>query len=162
VICIGSAMSKSLGPYFDNPTPLGGEAIHAAGMAVDAVPMNTSEAIRAAVSIARTAGNGVTTVSQSLRWDMGRFTGMRIAKFQNWLYEQNRRWHFRDETICVLWCVEFPDAKSDYPAHLDYIDSTRRDYNAGNHQAPAPRVPCVAYDRPARSTHLKVGRERSS
>jgi len=97
--------------------------------------------------MARAAADEVSTVSHSLRWDMGRFTGMRIAKFQNWLYEQNREWHFRDETLCVLWCVEFPDAKSDYPAHLDYIDSTRRDYNAGKHQAPAPTVSCVAYDR---------------
>ena len=91
---------------------------------------------------------------------MGRYTGMRIAKFQNWLYEQNRGWHFRDETLCVLWCVEFPDAKSDYPAHLDYIDSTRRDYNAGKHQAPPPRVPCVSYDR--RGTPFVSKRGRST
>ena len=82
-----------------------------------------------------------------MRWDMGGYTGMRIAKFQNWLYEQNREWHFRDKTPCVLWCVECPYAKSDYPAHSNYIASTRHDYNAGRHQAPAPATPCVAYDR---------------
>jgi hypothetical protein len=89
----------------------------------------------------------VKKTSESMRWDTGRYTGMRIAKYQNWLYEQNRTWHFRDETLCVLWTVEFPNAKSDYPAHLDYMESTRRDYNAGRHQAAAPEIACVAYDR---------------
>jgi hypothetical protein len=140
-------------PYRNTPAALGTEAIYAAGDAVDGLPMTTTDKIWAAVPAARLAADGVTTVSQSIRRDMGRYTGMRIAKFQNWLYEMNRQWHFRDETLCVLWCVEFPDAKCDYPSHSDYIASTRRDYNAGKHQAPAPATPCVAYDRRAgRST----------
>jgi hypothetical protein len=137
--------------YYDSPPPAGREAIFAAGSAVDGLPLSTTQELRAAIPIARTAADTVTRVSRSQRWDMGRLTGMRIAKFQNWLYEQNREWHFRDETLCVLWCLEFPDAKSDYCEHLHYIDSTRRDYNAGKHQARAPNRPCVAYDRRVRT-----------
>jgi hypothetical protein len=114
------------------------------------LPMNTTSPVKAAVSVAASAAAIMTTVSHSRRWDMGRYTGMRIAKFQNWLYEQNREWHFRDETLCVFWCVELPDAKSDYAVHLEYIDGTRRLYNAGRHQPPAPRTPSVAYYKQAR------------
>ena len=39
---------------------------------------------------------------------------MRIAKFQNWLYEQNRHWRYTDGTLCALWTVEFPEAHADY------------------------------------------------
>jgi hypothetical protein len=108
--------------------------------------MRGTDAIRAAVPIARKAADAVKRGSESLRWDMGRYTGMRVAKYQNWLYEQNRDWHFRDETLCVLWCVEFPEAKCDYPAHFDYINLVRREYNRSGHKVDEPpRVPCVRY-----------------
>jgi hypothetical protein len=78
---------------------------------------------------------------------VGEFTGLKIALYQNWLYEKNREWHFTDGTLCVLWCVEFPHANSDYAKNHKYIASTRRDYNNGKHQALAPSEPCVGYDR---------------
>lgn len=141
-------------PYLAAPAPNGKEAIHAAGEAVDHLTLDTSTALREAVRVARHAADGVKRSSESIRWDMWRYTGMRIAKYQNWLYEQNRAWHFRDETLCVLWSVEFPDAKCDYATHLEYIASTRRDYNAGRHQADAPLVPCISYDRRRKTTQL--------
>jgi hypothetical protein len=140
-------MTSSPPPYLNTPAGGGREAIHAAGEAVDGLLLDVTPEIRAAIPIARAAADAVKTQSESLRRDMGRYTGMRTAKFQNWLYEQNREWQFRDETLCVLWCVEFPDSKSDYPLHLDYVASTREDYNAGRHQNDRPAEPCVAYDR---------------
>ena len=56
---------------------------------------------------------------------------MNISAFQNWLYEKNCEWHFTDGTLCVLWCVKFPEARSDYAKRHRYIASTRRDYNKG-------------------------------
>jgi len=141
-------MRSSPKPYFNEPARNGRDAIRAAGEAVDALPMNSTEAIRAAVSTARKAADEVKRGSESLRWDMGRYTGMRVAKYQNWLYEQNREWHFRDETLCVLWCVEFPEAKCDYPAHFDYIDLVRREYNRTGHKVDdPPHTRCVKYER---------------
>ena len=61
-----------------------------------------------------------------------------IAIYQNWLYEMNREWRFTDGTLCVLWCVEFPDANSDYPEKRHYIASTRNDYNKGTSSFPRP------------------------
>jgi hypothetical protein len=141
-------MSSSPKPYLNEPARNGREAIHAAGEAVDRLPMGNTDALRAAVPIARKAADEVKRASESLRWDMGRYTGMRVARYQNWLYEQNRDWHFRDETLCVLWSVEFPEAKCDYAMHLEYIDSVRRGYNRSGHKVDAaPRTPCVRYDR---------------
>ena len=72
---------------------------------------------------------------------------MRIAKFQNWLYEQNRRWQFTDGTLCALWCIEYPGADADYAARWDFfLPSVRTEYNGGRHQADRPTVPSVAYD----------------
>ena len=134
-------------PYLNEPAAKGREAIHAAGEAVDATPLDTTQAIRAAIPIARAAADAIKTRSESLRWDMGRYTGMRTAKFQNWLYEQNREWHFRDETLAVLWSVEYPEAKADYAERVDYVRTTRHDYNNGQHQNDRPAEPSVAYDR---------------
>lgn len=120
------------------------EALYSAGTAINHLPLATEDAIRRAIPVAAAAAarveGRVAGVGQ-----FGRFTGLRIAKAQNWIYEQNRKWQFSDGTLCVLWCVEFPDAKSDYPARSHYIASTRREYNAGRHQGPAPTVPCVQY-----------------
>src|SRR5687768_2601031 len=104
----------------------GAEAVHAAGAAVNDLELTSEPAIRTAVS---TAGAAAAQVKHRLEGagQFGRYTGLRIAKYQNWLYEQNRQWHFTDGTLCVLWCVEFPNAKSDYPARSHYIASTRRD-----------------------------------
>jgi hypothetical protein len=146
--CPPSIARSSPHPYLNEPAKNGREAIRAAGESVDALPMNTADAIRAAVPVARTAGANVKTASEAQRWDMGRYTGMRIAKFQNWLYEQNREWHFRDETLSVLWCVEFPEARCDYPAHFDYIDRVRREYNRDGHKVDdPPQAPVLKYDR---------------
>lgn len=78
-------MSSSPSPYFNEPARLGREAIRKAGEAVDGVPMSGPDAIRAAVPIARRAADSVKSASESSRWDMGRYTGMRVAKYQNWL-----------------------------------------------------------------------------
>lgn len=140
-------------PYFNEPARSGRDAIRAAGEAVDGLPMGTTDAIRAAVPAAVEAGDGVKRGSEAQRWDMGRYTGMRVAKFQNWLYEQNREWHFRDETLCVLWCLEFPEAKCDYPAHFEYIDGVRREYNVSGHKVDdPPKLPVPRYDRRSNRT----------
>ena len=131
------------------PTPAdgGSEAIHAAGLAVDHLDLETTERIRRAIPQARQAALAVKSRSESTDWKTGRFTGLPIAIYQNWLYEANREWRFTDGTLCVLWCVEFPDARSDYAEKHHYIASTRREYNAGRHQADAPIEPSVAYQR---------------
>ena len=130
------------------PTPRsqGAEAIHAAGRAVNSQNLDSADDIRRAIPMARQAGVSIKSRSESTDWKTGRFTGLPIAIYQNWLYEMNREWRFTDGTLCVLWCVEFPDAKSDYPEKRHYIASTRNDYNKGTHQASAPNVPCIAYD----------------
>jgi hypothetical protein len=130
------------------PTPAshGTEAIYAAGLAVNKRRLDSTDAIRRAIPVARQAAVAVKSRSESTGWQVGQFTGLSIAIYQNWLYEVNREWHFTDGTLCVLWCIEFPDARSDYPARWHYIASTRREYNTGRHQAPAPAIPCVGYD----------------
>lgn len=141
-------MPSSPKPYFNVPARGGREAIYAAGAAVNQLPLDSIQAIRSAVSVARTAADCIKLGSESQRWDMGRYTGMRVAKYQNWLYEQNREWHFTDETLCVLWCVEFPEARCDYPAHLDYIHAVRLEYNRSGHNVDSPpNVPCIGYGR---------------
>ena len=141
-------MGSSPKPYFNEPARGGWEAIRAAGEAVDSLRMDTTDAIRNAVPVATKAADALKRTSESVRWDMGRYTGMRTAKFQNWLYEQNRDWHFRDQTLCVLWCVEFPQAKCDYPVHLDYIDAVRREYNRFGHKVDTPpKTPCLQHER---------------
>jgi hypothetical protein len=124
------------------------EALAAAGRAVNDFVVDDESAIRMALPIASAAASRVTARIEGTG-QYGRYTGLRIAKAQNWLYERNRHWQFSNATLCVLWCVEFPDAKSDYAARSHYIASTRRDYNAGRHQTPAPSVPSVSYDRDA-------------
>lgn len=140
-------MASSPNPYLNDPAPKGRDAIYAAGCAVSVTPLSdTSTALRDAVPIAARAAAAVQPASVSLRWDMGRHTGLRVARFQNWLYEQNREWHFSDEVLCVLWMVEFPDAKCDYASHFDYIDSVRNEYNRTGHKVDdPPTVPCVGY-----------------
>jgi hypothetical protein len=130
------------------PTPASGgtEAIHAAGVAVNRQRLESTESIRRAIPIARQAAAAAKSLSESTGWRVGRYTGLPIAIYQNWLYEMNRDWRFTDGTLCVLWCIEFPDARSDYPDKWHYIASTRGEYNRGRHQAPAPSVPCVGYD----------------
>lgn len=126
----------------------GGEAaIHAAGKAVNKRNTTGEEEIRGAIPAARTAALSVKSQSESTGWQVGEFTGLTISPFQNWLYEKNREWTFTDGTLCVLWSVEFPHARSDYAKNHRYIASTRRDYNAGKHHAPPPTVPCTGYDR---------------
>ncbi len=123
------------------------EAIRAAGLAVNHLDLSSPQQIRRAIPIARTAALKVKSWLESTSWKFGDFTGLPIAIYQNWLYEQNRHWHFTDGTLCVLWTVEIPNSRSDYALHHDYIASTRRDYNAGRHQADAPAESCVGYDR---------------
>lgn len=127
----------------------GSLAIQAAGMAVNHIDLETTDRIRRAVTSANQAALAIKSQSESTSWKVGRFTGLPIAIYQNWLYEQNREWRFTDGTLCVLWCVEFPDARCDYAAKHHYIASTRREYNAGRHQADAPAVPSIAYERAA-------------
>ena len=102
------------------PTPAsdGEQAVQAAGLAVNSRLLESEEAIRRAVPLARQAAVAVKTRSESTNWRTGRFTGLPIAIFQNWLYEMNREWHFTDGTLCVLWCLEFPDARCDYPKNV--------------------------------------------
>jgi hypothetical protein len=129
------------------PAADGEAAIHAAGTAVNRRNPSTEDEIRAALSVARAAALVVKSRFESTDWQVGQFTGLNISPFQNWLYEKNRDWHFTDGTLCVLWCLEFPEAKSDYARHHKYIVSTRRDYNNGKHFADSPAIPSVAYDR---------------
>jgi hypothetical protein len=109
--------------------------------------LDTPDRIRRAVPLARQAAMAVKSGSESSSWKLGRFTGLPTAIYQNWLYERNRDWHFTDGALCVLWCVELPDARCDYADKHHYIASTRREYNAGRHQADAPSVPSIAYFR---------------
>lgn len=129
-----------------NPAAEGEAAIHAAGLAMNKLNPTGEAEIRQAVALARSAALAVKNRSESTGWQIGEFTGLPIALFQNWLYEKNRRWRFTDGTLCVLWCIEFPHSRSDYAKNHGYIRSTRRDYNNGKHQAPAPPEPCVGYD----------------
>jgi hypothetical protein len=125
---------------------LGREAIRAAGLAVNALRLEAAPEIRAAVPLARNAALALKATSESTDWKIGDFTRLPIAIFQNWLYEQNREWHFTDGALAVLWCTEFPNSRSDYAERHRYIASTRTEYNAGRHQAPAPSTRSVAYD----------------
>lgn len=76
----------------------------------------------------------------------GRWSGLRTYDFQNTLYAVNDRpdWRFTDRTLCVAWAVELAANKCDFPAHADYIRSTRTDYVRGRHGTnvidPAHRV----------------------
>jgi hypothetical protein len=65
----------------------------------------------------------------------GRTTGLRTYDFQNTLYAINDRpeWRFTDRTLCVVWAVELSANKCDYPAHADYVGSTRTDYRRDRH-----------------------------
>jgi hypothetical protein len=130
-----------------SPAAQGEAAICAAGLAANRSNPTDETEIRRVVPVARAAALSVKSRSESTGWQVGEFTGLPIALYQNWLYEMNRQWRFTDGTLCVLWCVEFPHARSDYAKNNTYIRSTRRDYNNGKHQAPAPAEPCVAYDR---------------
>ena len=104
------------------------------------------EAIRRAVPFAAKVAELVKASSESSTWQQGRYTGMRIAKFQNWLYEQNRIWRFTDGTLCALWVVELPEAHADYIGGWQgYLPDVRREYNQGRHQADAPENPSVPY-----------------
>ncbi len=123
------------------------KAIHAAGLAVNGLVLESTQDIRAGVAPARTTALAVKSESESTGWKTGELTGLPIAIFQNWLYEQNRDWHFTDGTLAVLWCVEFPNSRSDYAERHHYVASTRTEYNAGRHQSPAPNTPSVAYEK---------------
>lgn len=140
-------MTPSPAPYFNVPASGGRDAIFAAGCAVSVGPLSDSPtALRAAAGEASRAATRVRASSVSVRWDMGRYTGLRVARFQNWLYEQNREWHFTDEVLCVIWMVEFPDAKCDYATHFDYIDLVRTEYNRNGHKVDDPPAePCFGY-----------------
>lgn len=100
---------------------MAGDAIYAAGSAVNGFDLEATERIRRAIPKANQAAFAIKKRSESTDWNIGRYTGLPIAIFQNWLYEQNREWHFTDGTLCVLWCVEFPDARSDYPTKRDNL-----------------------------------------
>jgi hypothetical protein len=126
----------------------GGEAaIRAAGLSVNSLALESPSAIRSAVPTARSAALAVKPWSESPNARTGYFTGMPVVVFQNWLYERNRHWRLTDGALCVLWCLEFPDARCDYAERFHYVASTRREYNAGRHGAPAPSTPSVAYQR---------------
>ncbi len=122
-------------------------AIHAAGLAVNRFDLTSAAKIREAVALASDAAPAVKSRSEGTKGKTGDFTGMPIAIFQNWLYEQNREWRFTDGTLAVLWCLEFPNARCDYADRHRYVASTRTEYNAGRHQAPPPGNPSVAYSR---------------
>jgi len=133
--------------YREHPSAEGRAAIHAAGAAINWKALMTPETIRAAARLGASVAEIVKPASESEFWQQGHYTGMRIAKFQNWLYEQNRFWRFTDGTLCALWCIEYPDAHADYAERWDfYLPSVRAEYNEGRHQAQCPAVPCVAYD----------------
>ncbi len=95
------------------PSDDGKAAIHSAGVAINWRRLDSPEAIRTAAALASQVAELVKAGSESQFWQQGRFTGMRIARFQNWLYEQNRRWRFTDGTLCALWCFEYPGADAD-------------------------------------------------
>lgn len=97
-----------------SPATGGEAAIHKAGLAVNQADPTGETEIRQAVPVARAAAVNVKRHSESTGWQVGEFTGLPIALYQNWLYEKNREWRFTDGTLCVLWCVEFPHARSDY------------------------------------------------
>jgi hypothetical protein len=69
-------------PYLNSPARLGPEAIRAAGDTVGNLRMAITPAIREAVLIAKAAADAVKGTSESVRWDMGRYTGMRIAQYR--------------------------------------------------------------------------------
>lgn len=147
------------------PAADGEAAIRAAGDAINERNPASEDEIRSAVPAARAAALALKTRSESTGWQVGRFTGLGISAFQNWLFEQNRQWHFTDGTLCVLWCVEFPDARSNYAKNHRYVESTRRDYNRGEHHAEAPSEPCVPYSRFGRPldegrSHATIARSR--
>jgi len=125
----------------------GRNAIHAAGLAVNRSDLTSAAKIREAVAHASDAAPAVESRSENKNWKTGDFTGMPIAIFQNWLYEQNREWRFTDGTLAVLWCLEFPNARCDYADRHRYVASTRTEYNAGRHQASPPEHPSIAYNR---------------
>jgi hypothetical protein len=68
-------------------------AVHAAGLAVNATNPTGEADIRAAIPIARAAARRLKSRSESTSWQVGEFTGLPIAVYQNWLYEKNREWH---------------------------------------------------------------------
>ena len=77
----------------------GREAIHAGGLAVNGLNLTSPTEIRDAVPVAREAALSVKSHSESTSWKTGDFTSLPTAISQNWLYEQNREWHFTDGTL---------------------------------------------------------------
>ncbi len=139
-------------------TSAGKHAIHAAGLAVNQFNLTSAANIRTAVRPAKQAALAVKASSESTNWRTGYFTGMPIAIFQNWLYEQNRDWVFAEKTIAVLWCLEFPDARCDYAERHHYVASARTEYNAGRHQSEPPAIPSIAYDRDGQPLTKRIKR----
>lgn len=76
--------------------------------------------------------------------NIGRTTGLSIAKFQNKTIEENRKRHLTDEQLVRLWKSEFPNAKSDYTTAI--VSGVRGLYNRGKHGNDAPKVPVPQYD----------------
>jgi hypothetical protein len=81
-----------------SPAPQGEAAIHAGALAVNHLNPTGESEIRQAIPLARAAAFAVKSRSESSGWRVGEFTGLPIAIFQNWLYEQNRSWRFTDGT----------------------------------------------------------------
>ena len=75
--------------HLSNPAAEGEAAIHAAGLAVNKLNPTGEAEIRQAVALARSAALAVKNRSESTGWQIGEFTGLPIARFQNWLYEKN-------------------------------------------------------------------------
>lgn len=76
--------------------------------------------------------------------NIGKTTGLSIAKFQNKTIEENRKKHLSDAQLVRLWKSEFPNAKSNYTESI--VAGVRSLYNRGKHGNDTPKVPVPQYD----------------
>lgn len=77
------------------------EAVKAAGLAVNHETSMDDAALRQSVSTAKLAAERVLPAQVRGKY-VGRYSGLRVAKFQQSLYGKNVEWRFTDRTLCVF------------------------------------------------------------
>lgn len=75
---------------------------------------------------------------------IGKETGMRVAKYQNYSLEKNRKEKKTDEELAADWNAEFPNVRTGYTVEI--VRGVRGVYNKGKHGNEVPERPLVEYD----------------
>ncbi len=69
---------------------------------------------------------------------------MRVQAFQNWLLDNNPKWHLTDAQLLAVMRVEFPQADGQiFVGNLDtglsIVEGIRAHYNRDGHDGPSPQ-----------------------